>query len=76
MKSYYYVKKMHGNLKESGGVGDVIPHPSLSSDAYLILVYRSLCLGLLYPLIPIHLNQTIRKSKLQKQRKMKSEDAS
>lgn len=41
-------------LKESGGVGYIISHPSLSSDAYLVLVYRTLCLGLLYPLIPIH----------------------
>lgn len=45
------------NLKECGSVGDVIPHSSLSSNAYLVLVYRSLSLGLLYPLIPIHLQQ-------------------
>jgi len=59
------------NLKECGGVGDVIPHSSLSSNAYLVLVYWSLSLGLLYPLIPIHLQQNAKGNKFQKQSERK-----
>ena len=51
------------NLEESGGIGDIIPHPSLSSNAYLVLVYRTLCLRLLHPLIPIHLNRIEKRKK-------------
>lgn len=55
------------NLNKSGGIGNVIPHPSLSSNAYLVLIYRTLCLGLLHPLIPIHLNNTKLNRETQKQ---------
>lgn len=44
------------NLKESGGIGNIISHSSLSGNANLILVNGSLRLGLLHPLISIHLS--------------------
>lgn len=50
------VRKKRRNLKESGGVSNIVPHSALSGYANLILIYRrSLGLGLLHPLELIHL---------------------
>lgn len=46
------------DLEQSGGIGNVVPHPALSGDANLVLVYRRLRSRLLHPLIPIHLHRS------------------
>lgn len=42
------------DLKQSGGVGNVVPDPALSGNANLILVNWRFLPRFLYPLIPIH----------------------
>lgn len=46
------------DLEQSGGIGNVVPHPPLSGNANLIFVNRRLRPWLLHPLIPIHTLQT------------------
>jgi hypothetical protein len=46
------------DLEQSGGIGNVVPHPPLRGNANLIFVNLRLRPWLLHPLIPIHTLQT------------------
>lgn len=51
-------KKRNENkyVKESGGISDIVPHPSLSCNTNFVLIYgRRLSPRLLHSLVPIHL---------------------
>ena len=48
-------KRTKAYQEESGRIGNIISDPSLRSNANLVLVNGSICLGLLHPLIPIHM---------------------
>lgn len=60
-KQHYWTEKIEKTkrtrryLKEGCSVRDVVPHPPLSCDPNLILVYRSLRSWLLHSLVAIHL---------------------
>ena len=44
------------HLKKISSISDIIPHPPLGSNPDLVLINRRFLLGLLHPLVPIHLS--------------------